>query len=206
MKNILCFGDSNTHGAASEYEGRYPFEKRWTNILGSMLGSGYNIIEEGLGGRTSAFTDPFNGGKNGLEDLPMLLMTHNPLDLITIMLGTNDTKQIYNASPKSIAYGVEKLIDEVRKSECRDAKIIVISPIIIGKNIDNSRHRSCDYSAHLKSLELAEHMKVTADLTGSAFFDAATVAHAGSDCLHLTEDSHKALAEALFPIVKELIG
>ena len=115
MKHILCFGDSNTHGSTTEYIGRYDYEDRWTVIMNRLLGEGYHVIEEGLGGRTTVFNDPFKPGKRGIDDISNILQTHKPLDLVIIMLGTNDTKQVYNASVKSIAYGVEMIIERIRK-------------------------------------------------------------------------------------------
>ena len=205
-KRILCFGDSNTHGSTTEFLGRYDYDDRWTIILEKLLGDGYHVIEEGLGGRTTVFDDPFSPGKNGSAAISSILQTHKPLDLVIIMLGTNDTKQVYNASVKSIAYGVEVIIEKIRKEDMPKPEILIISPIRIEAGIEHGRFESYDISSHAKSLEFPLWMKRTAERTGAYFFDAASVAHAGSDFLHMTKDSHKALAEALCPIVKEIIG
>ena len=206
MKHILCFGDSNTHGSTTEFQGRYDYEDRWTIILEKLLGPGYHVIEEGLGGRTTVFDDPFKPGKNGLSAISNILQTHKPLDLVIIMLGTNDTKQVYNASVKSIAHGAETIIERIRSEDMPEPKSLIVSPIKIEEGIDSSRFESYDYSSHLKSLEFPKWFRRTAEMTGSYFFDAATVAYAGSDCLHMTKDSHKALAESLSDIVRDILA
>lgn len=208
MKHILCFGDSNTHGSTTEFLGRYPYEDRWTIKLGGLLGPDYHVIEEGLGGRTTVFADPFKPGKRGMDDVNNVLQTHKPLDLIIIMLGTNDTKQVYNASVKSIGYGLEMLLARFQADDAATGhpKYLVVSPIHIEPGIDTSRFDAYDISSHYKSLEFAKYFKRVADKMGAAFFDAATVAKAGPDCLHMTKDSHDALAKALAPIVRDLLA
>ena len=92
QKNILCFGDSNTHGYNSKTGGRFTVEERWTKLLQRKLGDDYYVIEEGLSGRTTSFEDPVFEGLSGLNAIYPCMMTHEPLDLVIIMLGTNDTK------------------------------------------------------------------------------------------------------------------
>jgi len=209
MKHILCFGDSNTHGYRPDtFDDRYDYEDRWTIRLGGLLGSGYHIIEDGLNGRTTVFNDPFKPGKRGIDDVYNISITHKPLDLVIIMLGTNDTKQVFNATTKSIAYGLGMLIAKFQEyaDEIGNPKILIVSPIHIEPGIDTGGFENFDISAHYKSLEFASYFRHTAEKLGCAFFDAATVAHAGEDCLHMTKESHDALARALSPVVRELLG
>ena len=111
MKEILCFGDSNTYGLIPGTTRRYDRETRWTGILAEKLyDRGYRIIEEGLCGRTSVFDDATRDGRNGAKVLPMLLETHAPLDQVVLMLGTNDCKTYNHASADRIGKGIEKLI------------------------------------------------------------------------------------------------
>ena len=112
MKNILCFGDSNTYGYKPDKTGRYPWGVRWTSILTERLGKEYNVVEEGLCGRTTIFDDPLRSGRNGSESFPAILETHRPLDLIIIMLGTNDCKTVYGAAPGVIGKGIETLLNQ----------------------------------------------------------------------------------------------
>ena len=87
MKNILCYGDSNTFGTDPVHGGRHPWDVRWTGVLGQLLGPGYNIIEEGCGGRTTVFDDELSYGRIGLKMLVDFFVSHNPLDLFILSLG-----------------------------------------------------------------------------------------------------------------------
>lgn len=110
MKQILCFGDSNTWGLIPKTNKRYEWGVRWTSLLNESLNDkkegGYRVIEEGLCGRTTVFDDPLRDGRNGVKILPTILETHNPVDIVIIMLGTNDCKTVYNASAEFIGQGV----------------------------------------------------------------------------------------------------
>ena len=106
QKNILCFGDSNTHGYNSKTGGRFTVEERWTKLLQRKLGDDYYVIEEGLSGRTTSFEDPVFEGLSGLNAIYPCMMTHEPLDLVIIMLGTNDTKDRFNANGFIIGKGL----------------------------------------------------------------------------------------------------
>ncbi len=116
-KSILCFGDSLTWGWVPALEGsptlRYPFEQRWTGAMKAALGDGYDIIEEGLSARTTSADDPNDPRLNGSQYLPTAIASHLPLDLVILMLGTNDTKPFFNRTPYHIAYGISKLVGQV---------------------------------------------------------------------------------------------
>lgn len=118
MKQILCFGDSNTWGLIPKTNQRYPWGVRWTSILDNELNRHFNneyrVIEEGLCGRTTVFDDPLRDGRNSFKLLPTILESHNPVTDVIIMLGTNDCKTVYNASAEVIGQGVERLINQVR--------------------------------------------------------------------------------------------
>ncbi|MGN0772703.1 MAG: GDSL-type esterase/lipase family protein [Candidatus Ventricola sp.] len=112
MRQILCYGDSNTWGLIPGTLDRYPWDTRWTGILQSMLCSrGVRVIEEGLCGRTTAFEDTDRAGRNGAAMLPVLLESHCPLDGAILMLGTNDCKSAYRLNPEQIARGAEQCVD-----------------------------------------------------------------------------------------------
>ena len=152
MKQILCFGDSNTWGLIPKTNKRYAWGVRWTSILNDTLNAGlngidneereqYRVIEEGLCGRTTVFDDPLRDGRNGVKILPTILETHNPVDIVIIMLGTNDCKTVYNASAEFIGQGVKRLIGQV-KSYIPDSKILLISPIQLGEGVEEYDYRS----------------------------------------------------------------
>ena len=85
-KHIVCYGDSNTHGYRAADDGRFDESERWTHVLGRLLGDDYLILEEGLSGRTTCFEDPIHEGLSGLACIYPCLMSHEPVDLLIIML------------------------------------------------------------------------------------------------------------------------
>ncbi|MCW5845462.1 MAG: hypothetical protein KIT77_29690, partial [Caldilinea sp.] len=105
MKRILCFGDSNTWGYDPVSQDRYARNARWPGVLRQQIGAGYEVIEEGLNGRTTVWNDPIEGYKNGRDYLIPCLETHRPLDLVIILLGTNDLKKRFSLSAYDIAQG-----------------------------------------------------------------------------------------------------
>ena len=135
MKTVLCYGDSNTYGLMPDLVSRYPREKRWTGILQKELAPEYYIIEEGLGGRTTVWDDPVEEYKNGKKYLLPCLDSHKPLDLVVIMLGTNDLKSRFSVTPFDIGTSMENLIKTVMKSDAginfKPPKILLVTPVPI---------------------------------------------------------------------------
>lgn len=117
MKTILCYGDSNTWGYDPVTAERHPYEYRWTTVLQRELGEGYLVIPEGLNGRTTVWDDPIELHKSGSAYLPPCLESHKPVDLVVIMLGTNDLKMRFGLPAEDIANGTGVLVDIVRKSD-----------------------------------------------------------------------------------------
>ena len=118
---VLAYGNSNTHGtmpmATLEDAGRWGPAERWPGILAQELGAGWRVVEEGLPGRTTVYPDPIAGvHKNGLALLPAALESHRPIDLVVLMLGTNDTKQRFNVPPVEIGESVSLLLHLIRHS------------------------------------------------------------------------------------------
>lgn len=119
-KRILCFGDSLTWGWVPVADGmpteRFPRDKRWTGVLADRLGDGYTVVEEGLSARTTNADDPTDPRLNGAAYLPSCLASHLPLDLVILMLGTNDTKAYFRRTPLDIAMGMSVLVTQVLTS------------------------------------------------------------------------------------------
>jgi lysophospholipase L1-like esterase len=120
MRSVMCFGDSNTHGtmpiATLAARGRFAKADRWTTHFAAAL-PGWEVIAEGQPGRTTLHDDPIEGPhRNGLTVLPALLESHGPLDVVLIMLGTNDLKARFSVTPSDIALSLEKLVAVVRQS------------------------------------------------------------------------------------------
>ena len=198
--NILCFGDSNTYGYKPDGTGRFDENTRWTQILQKKLGSGYRIIEEGLCGRTTVFQDELREGRRGLDLIGVTVEMHNPLDLMILMLGTNDCKTRYGASAAVIARGLDQVIRKARKSSSRPFDILVVSPIHLGKGVgepdfdpefnDSSEAVSRNLAAEYRKVALQNH---------AAFLNAADFAFPSiTDREHLDEAGHAALAEAIY--------
>lgn len=211
-KRILCYGDSNTHGYIPCAGGRYPEDVRWPTVLQRLLGEEYTVIEEGFNGRTTVYDDPVEGGfKSGASYLPPCLMTHNPLDLVILMLGTNDAKQRFGGSAKVIAMSNQQLIELIHRYGAnprgRSPKILLIAPIRIGENVIHTDMSTFGPFAASISAGFAEEYAAVAKAFGCDFLDAASVAEPSAlDCIHLTEEGHLALAEAVAGKIRQILG
>jgi lysophospholipase L1-like esterase len=107
MKVILCYGDSNTWGYDPHTQERFSSRVRWTGVLARQLGEEYHMIEEGLSGRTTVWDDPVEGlHKNGKNYLLPCLESHQPIDLVILMLGTNDLKMRFSVPAADIGRGI----------------------------------------------------------------------------------------------------
>jgi lysophospholipase L1-like esterase len=143
VKTILCYGDSNTWGYNPATGERFSRDERWPGVLRQELGEGYEIIEEGLCGRTTVWDDPIEGYKSGKEYLIPCLETHKPIDLVVIMLGTNDLKRRFSLSALDIANGAGVLVDIVLKSSAgpdEGAPKVLVLTSIMHKNLCASQH------------------------------------------------------------------
>ena len=201
MKSILCYGDSNTFGENPE-GGRHPRNIRWTGILQKLLGEDYYIIEEGLNGRTTVFEDPLETCRNGAEALPFVLKSHKPLDLVLIMLGTNDCKTHFALTATGIANGLERLVRMILHfdygNSCKIPEIFIVSPIHIGDNAKERPASNFEDQSVVRSKGLAAEYERVAKAYGCRFFDASTVAvPSRTDQIHMDADNHRALAGAL---------
>ena len=121
MKTLVCFGDSNTHGSCPmqhlEDRRRLDGEARWPGVLAARLADSWQVIEEGHPGRTTVHDDPLEGPhKNGFPALQIVLETHRPVDLVVILLGTNDLKARFSVTGQDISRSVEKLVMSARLS------------------------------------------------------------------------------------------
>lgn len=215
-KRILIYGDSNTYGYVANKNGtigRLPVEKTWTGKLAVLLGSQYDIITEGLCGRTinSNYPGYSSAGLNGERYLPTALSSHMPLDLVVIMLGTNDLLNDSLKTARDIADGMGGLIKIVKETRWqehtnfRTPQVLVVSPPKI--NITNDDEHETFFKSLLeKSSQLAEHMQKTAEDNKAEFFDAASVVPfaESEDKIHLTVKNHADLAAAVAKKIKAI--
>lgn len=208
---ILCFGDSNTHGQNPDRTGRYEANVRWTGVLQDILGNEYRIIEEGLGSRTTDLDYDKKPGRNGKKYLVPALHSHDPLDMVVIMLGTNDLKIEYRRSASEIADALGGLVDDVNlygitKTGDRP-KVILVSPIEINDQAPRFTEFYAGYydaESMIESKKLPEAIQQVADEKGVLFLDAATVSKPGEDGIHFSEESERPLAELIATKIKNL--
>lgn len=206
MKHILCYGDSNTWGLIAGTTRRYPVEKRWTGLLQRLLSfENAHVIEEGLCGRTCAFEDASRLYRNGMTMLPFLLETHAPLDMIVLMLGTNDCKTAYHASSAEIGEHISFLLQLVRET-APETKILLLSPIFLGDEVWKAEFDpEFDKWSVTLSKQLRDEYRRIAQQTGSGFLAASDYAQASAvDMEHLDEAGHAALAQALYVAIKSM--
>lgn len=203
MKSVVCFGDSNTYGYDPVTGDRFPETVRWTCLLQGLLGDGFKVIEEGLNGRTTVFEDPNDDWKKGVDYIKGILCTHRPVDYLVIMLGSNDMKNIFNASPDAIASGLNEIVQKAEKvmdlKQGYVPKILIVSPPEISADVLTGPFSgSFNEAAIDKSRHLAEYYKKVADKHGCMFLDAKLhIKPSKEDGLHLDAEGHKGLAEAI---------
>ena len=204
MKSVLCYGDSNTWGAATvdRPDRRYGPDERWPGVLRASLGADWLVVEEGLGGRTTVNDDPVEGiEKNGHTYLLPCLLSHKPLDVVVIMLGTNDLKARFNKTAWEIAAGVGKLVDVVKTTpeigrSGRHPQILVVCPP--PTQADLKEYADLFAGAPAKSRELAKHYRKIAETAAVRLLDAGTVIKSSVvDGFHLDPDAHLALGRAI---------
>ncbi|AEG06473.1 hydrolase [Sinorhizobium meliloti] len=206
-RSVLCFGDSLTWGWIPVKESsptlRYPYEQRWTGAMAARLGDGYHIIEEGLSARTTSLDDPNDARLNGSTYLPMALASHLPLDLVIIMLGTNDTKSYFHRTPYEIANGMGKLVGQVLTcaggvgTPYPAPKVLVVAPPPLAPMPD-PWFEGMFGGGYEKSKELSGLYKALADFMKVEFFGAGDcISTDGIDGIHLSAETNIRLGHAI---------
>ncbi len=211
-KHIVCIGDSNTHGYCADpadtasHSARFDENERWTCRLQKALGEEYQVLEEGLSGRTTVFPDPLHESMDALSVVYSILMSHEPVDLAIVMLGTNDTKERLGANAACIGIGMERLVDKMKTVPCWSSgvpNILIVCPPHIGQqHNDPVMGPGC----WIKSRDLAPHYQAVAERQHCAFLDAEGVAEFNClDYMHLTAKGHAQLAAKLAELVPTLV-
>ncbi len=215
-KRIMCFGDSLTWGWIPVAEGmpadRYPPEQGWTGVLADQLGDGYGVIEEGLSARTTNVDDPADPRLNGSKYLPPSLASHLPLDLVILMLGTNDTKANFHRTPLDIALGMSVLVTQVLTSAggvgttYPAPQVLVVAPPPLATTMPHPWLRLIFEGSQPKSAQLAQVYGALASFLRAPFFDAGSaISTDGVDGIHFTEKSNRDLGVALSEQVARLL-
>lgn len=204
---MLCYGDSNTWGFNPATKERFPPSVRWTGILQRQLGDRFRVIEEGLNSRTTVFEDPLQPGRNGLEYLIPCLDSHAPIDLVVLMLGTNDLKRRFSLSAEEIALGAARLIRTIQHSTAGPTggspSILLVAPPRIGRLSEFAGYFE---GAPEKSKRFGQAYRAIATELGAAFLDTAPLVGASDlDGVHLDEDAHAKLAGSVENEVRTLL-
>jgi lysophospholipase L1-like esterase len=210
MKTILAFGDSLTWGFEAGTWKRHSFEDRWPNSLAAGLGAGFRVIEEGMNGRTTVFPDPTcEADRNGAVALPILLESHQPLDLVIIMLGTNDIKYANRCRAFDASLGIQRLVMLVKNHDYNPGsaipKILIMSPPHVVATEDVFFNDLWGHAIE-ESKQFAKQYARVAQEMDCGFFDAATIVSADStDGGHLDGANTRKLGLALVPTVREML-
>jgi len=208
MKSILCFGDSITWGYNPASGTRYPPEDRWPRALETALEGRARVIEEGLNGRTVATDEPSRPYRNGLSMFPPLLEAHAPLDVIIIMLGTNDSAPCYGLTAGTIAYNCGALIRAINASLAGPGgttpKALLVAPPPLGSL---SAEMALFYSGgQTTSRGLAAAYETTARWFDILFLDAGkTTKVSAIDGVHLDPHDQRQLGQAVAAMVAPLL-
>lgn len=208
MKVILCYGDSNTFGLMPDLMNRYPRDVRWTGRLQQLLGDDYYVIEEGLGGRTTVWDDPIEEHKNGKKYLLPCLESHRPIDLVIMMLGTNDLKERFHVSSFDVATATENLLNAIAASasgpDFQAPKVLLVCPVPI-RDVGNRDLNRMLEKGFAKSLELPEYFQQIAQRRGIAYLDPSELVETSdSDGIHYTERGHEVMAKLMEEKVREI--
>ncbi|WP_167646380.1 GDSL-type esterase/lipase family protein [Mameliella alba] len=208
MKTILCYGDSNTHGTAPlpapGVDLRHSPGDRWPDVMARELGTGFRVIDEGLPGRTTAHDDVVEGGmRNGATVLPAILHSHKPIDLMVLMLGTNDLKIRFSVSAWEIARSVERLALMARaEGVVRD--IVLVSPVPVQ---ETGALREVFAGAEARQAGMEGFIEAAAERQGAGFLRAGDhVAVSPKDGVHWETDAHHRFGKVLAGVVAERLA
>ena len=205
---ILCIGDSNTWGYNPENSWRH--EKRWTKVLSELMPES-EVIEEGLNGRTILSEDPIKSERCGIRALKLLLMSHKPLDYVIVMLGTNEYKRCFKREVDYIVGGLEEFIKLIKLEGMWERfgvpKILIVSPVLVREELIENGGIRGEYDA--QSVEISKKVAPALSKLCSkydvSFMDAAKYAEASLlDYIHMDEENHKKLGEAIYNKLIEL--
>ena len=217
MKTILCFGDSNTWGydpqasANSPFPQRYAADVRWTGVMAQALGADWTIIAEGQNGRTAVHEDnTAPASRCGKAYLPSCLESHQPIDAVVIMLGTNELKTMFNLPAQDLAAGVGILVQIVLKStagpNAQAPKVLIVCPAPVADLTHLPDLQVRFEHAREKSLEFPRHYAAIAEKFGVGFLNIQDQLEPSPlDGLHLDPAAHQALGSAVTESLRRLL-
>jgi lysophospholipase L1-like esterase len=209
MKTILCYGDSNTWGYNPSTKERYGRDERWGGVLRNTLGEEYLVIEEGLNGRTTVRDDPIEGAhKNGRTYLLPCLESHRPIDLVVLLLGTNELKRRFSVNAFNIAQGTKVLAQIVQKSEAgpngKAPRVLLLAPPPTAE-LAGTDFSEMFEGAEEKSKSFSREFRRIAGELDCEFLDTADVIVSSKlDAIHLDVEEHRKLGQAVAARVREI--
>ena len=199
MRTVLCFGDSNTFGTPPmvrlELTERFGPAIRWPGVMAAALGDGWHMVEEGHPGRTTVHDDPVEGAhRNATRVLLAILESHRPIDVMVLMLGTNDHKLRFGLGTQDIALGAARLV-RMAQASSHVGKILLVCP---PKVLERGVLARIFAGAEARSDGLAADMAGVARSLGVGFLDAGSVIDSDPlDGVHFGEAAHAALGAAI---------
>lgn len=199
MVTLLCFGDSNTWGFNPATWERYPQDIRWPGVLQNELGESYRVIEDGQNGRTAIEGKAFAGFNTSKVALVSTLANHGPLDLVILMLGTNDLLMRSSVSPDDVGKGIDVLLDIIRSSGAGPGgnapAVLLLAPPPIGSHTGEI---DAPESAVTQSHLFAERYASIAADFDCAFLDTGEIVRSSEiDGSHLDASEHTKLGLAV---------
>ena len=208
MKTVLCYGDSLSWGIVPGTRQRLPYLQRWTGVMHNHLGEGYRVIEECLNGRTTAFEDPVRPKRHGHAFLRPLLESHAPLDLVIVMLGTNDLQDIHEVSVADSARGLSTVVKVIRshavEPDHEAPPVLIVIPPLIRQPVGQMAVKFA--GAPEKSVALVAAYAEVARECDYPVFDASQHVFASPvDGVHLDAHAHLTLGVRLAECVAELL-
>lgn len=210
---VLCYGDSNTWGFTPGSGVRFEKDSRWPALMQKELGNRYEVVEDGIIGRTTIYDDPVNPYRNGLTGLGYSLQTHCPIDLVVLCLGTNDL-QFTNLA--GVIRGIKELLRTLKNANAiftgstvlfrTEPKILLVAPPALHDDHDKMRPDTAMCGRVEDSRRFGEVFRQIAPAYGAAFVDAAEVAQASAvDCIHMDADSHRRLSALVAAEVRRIM-
>lgn len=208
-KRILIYGDSYVFG---KIPGGLRFDSatRFTGVTQSYLGSEYEIIEEGLRGRTISGENGFFPHRDGLKQFDGIIGSHLPLDLVIIFLGTNDTNSSRKSSPEELVAPLIKYIRGVswwaKHLGFPMPRIAVVIPPTIDEVASDKAFKNIFSGSGEKILAMQKLIKQLADDNKVLTFDASKIVTVSQiDGIHLDAENNRLLGRALAQFIKEVL-
>ncbi len=199
-KTIVCYGDSNTWGDVPNENERHPANVRWVGVLQNILGNDYDVVNEGLCGRTFIVEEEGKSHRVGITHLKSILSTNDPIDIITVMLGTNDLKKVFNLTAEEIADHLRQIIQLIQKEDVKKIIIICPAPVVEPNNVEFD---DSFIDAPATSILLPPLYEKVAEELGCLYINAGDfISLENTDGYHLDVEHHKILGEKIAEVIK----